>query len=127
VPKKTILFLALFWTGIIVFLCLIKSSDLPKVKIENLDKVVHAFFHFVFTLLWFLFFKKQFISFKISKLLFISILFSLFFGILIEILQEFCTTTRRADVLDVLSNFSGALIAFICVKVFNKKNIFDKI
>ncbi len=125
VLKKIFFFLALFWTGIITFLCLIKSSNIPQVNIQNLDKVVHAFFHFVFTSLWFLFFRKQFSNFKISKLLIISVGFSLFFGILIEILQELCTTTRHADVFDVLANFSGATLAVLVIMLLNKYNKLD--
>ncbi|MFI0490014.1 VanZ family protein [Flavobacterium sp.] len=104
---------------------MIKSSNIPQVNIQNLDKVVHAFFHFVFTSLWFLFFRKQFSNFKISKLLIISVGFSLFFGILIEILQELCTTTRHADVFDVLANFSGATLAVLVIMLLNKYNKLD--
>ena len=120
--KKVFFSLALFWTGIIVFFCLIKSSDIPKIDINNLDKVIHAFFHFVFTSLWVLFFRKQFSRVKISKLLIISFLFSLFFGILIEILQELFTTTRHADLYDIVSNLLGAIIAVIIILLFNKHN-----
>jgi hypothetical protein len=41
--------------GVVLYLCLVQSDKLPVVTIENLDKVVHAFFHFVFTSLWILF------------------------------------------------------------------------
>ncbi len=125
--KNIFLFLALFWTGIIAFFCLIKSSDIPQVSIQNLDKIVHAFFYFVFTLLWFLFLRKQFINAKISKILISSAVFSVFFGILIEILQELCTTTRHADVFDVLANLSGATLAVVALLLLNKYNKLDKI
>lgn len=125
--KKIFFFLALFWTGIITVLCLIKSSDVPKINIQNLDKVVHAFFHFVFTSLWFLFLRKQFRNTRILKLLITSLLFSLFFGISIEILQELCTTTRHADVFDVLANLFGAVMAVIAIMMFSKYNKFVKI
>jgi len=127
VPKKIFFFTALFWTGIILFFCLVQSSDIPQVKIQNLDKVIHAFFHFVFVSLWFLFLKKQFSNAKILKLLISSVVFSLFFGILIEILQELCTTTRHADVFDVLANLSGATLAVIAIMLLNKYNKLDKI
>jgi hypothetical protein len=44
--------------GVVLYLCLVQS-DKPVVTIENLDKVVHAFFHFVFTSLWILFLKHK--------------------------------------------------------------------
>jgi hypothetical protein len=45
--------------GVVLYLCLVQSDKLPVVTIENLDKVVHAFFHFVFTSLWILFLKHK--------------------------------------------------------------------
>ena len=125
--KKAFFFLALLWGGVIAFFCLIKSSDVPQVSIPNLDKVVHAFFHFVFTSLWFLVFKKQFSVGSISKALVISFIVSLFFGISIEILQELFTTTRHADVFDVLANVSGATLAVIVILLLNKYKKLDKI
>jgi VanZ family protein len=110
-----------------MFFCLIKSNDIPQVSIRYLDKIVHAFFHFVFTLLWFLFLRKQFINAKISKILISSAVFSLFFGILIEILQELSTTTRHADFFDVLANLSGATLAIVAILLLNKYNKLDKI
>ena len=111
---------ALLWTGVILFFCLIKSSDIPKVNIQNLDKVIHAFFHFVFVLLWFLFFKKKFNSTNSFKPLAISFVFSFIFGIIIEMLQQFFTTTRTGDLLDVLANLSGATLAVIGIILLNK-------
>jgi VanZ family protein len=120
VHKRIFLVLAIAWTGVILFLCLIKSSDLPQVSIQNLDKVVHAFFHFMFTSLWFLFFRTKINSSTITKALVISFVFSVFFGILIEILQALCTTTRTADVFDVLANITGASLAVILIVWLNK-------
>lgn len=114
--KHIWLFLAIFWTTIIFFLCLISSEDLPSInlKIEGTDKGVHFTFHFVFTLLWMLFFYAS--TKKMTKRQTIKVILSSFiFGIVIEILQEFYTTTRSADVLDVLANVVGALTAGIVI------------
>jgi hypothetical protein len=125
VPNKRILFyLALSWTGIIAFFCLIQANDIPSVNLPilNLDKIVHAFFHFVFTSLWFLFFFKQFNKTASLKLLIVAFIFSVFYGITIEVLQEVITLTRNADVFDV----SGALIAFgVCYILKRKKLKFN--
>ncbi len=126
--KRVFLYSALFWTGVILFFCLIKSSDIPKVNIQNLDKVIHAFFHFVFVLLWFLFFKKKLKSTNLFKPLAISFVFSIIFGIVIEMLQQFFTSTRSGDPLDVLANLSGAALAVVGIVLLNKFNgIVDKI
>lgn len=123
--KQLFLSLALFWTGVIAFFCLIQASDIPKINIENLDKVIHLFFHFVFTSLWYLFFKKHIKSSNNLKALMLAIALSIFFGIVIEILQEFCTTTRTADVYDVLANLTGAILAIIVVSFVNRFNILE--
>jgi glycopeptide antibiotics resistance protein len=87
---------------------------------------VHAFFHFVFTSLWFLFFFKQFNKTASLKLLIVAFIFSVFYGITIEVLQEVITLTRNADVFDVLANVSGALIAFgVCYILKRKKLKFN--
>jgi VanZ family protein len=120
VHKQLFFWVALYWTGIILFFCLIQSNNIPSVSISNLDKYVHSFFHFVFTLLWFVFFKKQLNEENGTLSLSISFLFSVFFGIGIEILQELFTATRKSDVLDVLANLSGAALAVFVILVYKR-------
>lgn len=110
--KNLFFWIALIWTVVVIYFCLLPSTDIPSVSIPNLDKLAHAFFHFVFTLLWFLFFKNQVKKKNQIKLLIAIVFFSLFFGIGIEILQNTFTTTRNGDFFDVLANFTGAIIAF---------------
>jgi VanZ family protein len=128
VLKRIFFLAALFWTGVILFFCLIKSSDIPQISIQNLDKVIHAFFHFVFVWLWFLFLKKKLSSSSNFNLLAVTFVFSFILGILIEMMQQFFTVTRTADILDILANISGATLAFISIVLLNKFNgIVDKI
>lgn len=104
-----------------LFLCLEDSNDLPKIKIQNLDKFVHASFHFVFVVIWFLYIRisKDSIHNKvrIKKVFWFSVLF----GISIEFLQYFFTTTRKADVFDVFANIIGAILAVLAVQLWNNK------
>jgi VanZ family protein len=128
VLKKIFFLAALFWTGVILYFCLEDAKNIPRVNIQNIDKVIHAFFHFVFTTLWFLFLKKKFHSSDKFKPLALSFAFSLFFGISIELMQKFFTTTRSADVLDVLANLFGATLAIITILLVNRyKRVIDKI
>lgn len=126
VLKSFYFFAALLWSVIVAFFCLIQLNAVPFNGISNLDKGVHAFFHFVFTLLWFLFFQKQFNTVMNTKPLLVSLGLSVLFGISIEIAQELFTTTRHADVFDVLANTSGALIAVIAIAFFSKYIKFAK-
>ena len=53
---------------------------------------------------------------------------SFFFGIAIELMQRYFTTTRTADVFDVIANLSGASLAVIAIVLINKRTrIIDKI
>lgn len=112
--------MAVFWTGIILFFCLERASDIPQIEIPHIDKLVHAVFHFGFTSLWFLFFKKQWSDLTISKLLTISFVSSLLFGVAIEFMQQYFTISRNADVFDVFANMFGTLLAIISILFFNK-------
>lgn len=128
VPKQIYFCAALFWSGIILVSCLIKSNEIPQIEIPYIDKVIHSFFYFVFTLLWFLYFKKIFNDSNNSKPLVISFVFSLFFGIGIELLQQFVTDTRKADVIDVLANMTGATLTVVVIVLINKHTrLIDKI
>jgi VanZ family protein len=124
VLRQIVFWIALFWTGVVLFLCLVQSDKIPAINIVNLDKVVHAFFHFVFTSLWILFFKTQIKNADSYKSYVISFLFSVVFGATIEVLQGQYTTTRKEDALDVVANMIGAALAvFLFVLYFKNKRL----
>jgi VanZ family protein len=127
VPKFLLFIIALFWTGIVAYFCLAESSEIPTIDIPNLDKCVHTFFHFVFTLVWFLFFRKQLKRNNVIKPLLCSFLFSLFFGIGIEFMQQLYTITRSGDFLDFIANAIGAMLALFTVVLCNRLNILNSI
>jgi VanZ family protein len=126
VLKQLIFLAAVLWTGIVLTLCLVQSNSLPVVKIVNLDKYVHAFFHFVFTSLWFLFFIGSTQNKNIFRPLLIAFMLSVFFGIIIEILQGLYTTTRREDILDVAANVFGATLAVFTIVIYYRSRHLDK-
>jgi VanZ family protein len=120
VPKQVFFWAAFFWTGIIAYFCLVQLNNVPFASVSNLDKLVHIFFHFVLTSLWFLFFNKHLSNSNSPKPFLISFLLSFVFGISIEILQELFTTTRHADLFDVLANITGATIAMVGIVLWNE-------
>jgi VanZ family protein len=127
VPKQLLLLWAILCSGIITYFCLTDASNIPAVNFPSIDKIVHFCFHFGFTISWILFFKKE-LKGKAPddyKAYFISFIFSVFFGITIEILQGVFTITRAADVTDVLANALGALIGVFTAIAFKKQ--IDKI
>lgn len=120
VLKKAIFSLAIGWTILIAFLCLVKFTDLPSFGVSVVDKYVHFTFHFVFTMFWGIYYWLKYNEIKISKNVLV-LLASLFYGILIEILQETFTETRHADVYDVMANLLGALVAFGLFVIIKKQ------
>ena len=122
-PKQLLLLWAIVCSGIITYFCLTDSSNIPAVNFPSIDKIVHFCFHFGFTISWILFFKKEFKGKTTDdyKAYLISFIFSVFFGITIEILQSILTKTRAADVADILGNAIGATAAIFSAMVFKKQ------
>lgn len=118
VHKNIYFWIASFWTILVFYLCLVSFKNLPSVVIGSADKYVHFAFHFIFTILWFLYLNNK--KIKLTKPLIVVFFSSFFFGIVIEIAQTLFTTTRKGDVLDVLANTSGAIIAILVLILYNK-------
>jgi VanZ family protein len=126
VLKQLFFWAAVLWTGIVFTLCLVQSNSLPVINIVNLDKFIHAFFHFVFTSLWFLFLISHTEKKKVFMPLMTSFVLSVFFGIAIEVLQGLYTTTRKEDILDILANISGATLAVFVIVIYYRIRGLDK-
>jgi len=104
---------------IVLVLSVLPSSDFPKVRITNIDKLVH--FCFYFGMVMVMFFDnflsgKKYISGK--KLLYFFI-FAVIFGVMIEFIQYFLPT-RSAELYDVLANSCGAIFGIATIFVINK-------
>lgn len=124
VLKKATFSLAVGWTLLIAVLCLVKFTDLPSIGVSGADKYVHFTLHFVFTVLWGYYLWLKLNEIALTKIIFV-VTSSLCYGILIEILQETLTKTRRADIFDVVANFSGAVVAlllFVLIKRLKTAN-----
>jgi VanZ family protein len=123
VPKQLLLIWAIICSGIITYFCLTNSSNIPAINFPSIDKIVHFCFHFGFTVSWILFFKKELKGKEADdyKAYLISFIFSVFFGITIEILQGVLTTTRTPDVTDVLANTIGATIGVFSAIAFKRQ------
>ena len=114
---------AIGWTIFVAFLCLVNNNDLPSIgmKISGIDKVIHFLFHFIFTLLWSIYYfsKDKMLT---PKKVIIIVFASLIFGVMIEWMQASFTLTRQADILDVISNTGGAISAGLLVYHLLKKH-----
>jgi VanZ family protein len=119
--SQLLLFLAVFWTFLIAFLCLDDSSDMPTIAINNVDKAVHFCFHFILTWLWFFYFVSKNGLKSNKKCSFIAFLIAFSFGVFIEWAQQTFTISRKADVFDVCANTAGALVAILVSNYILKK------
>ncbi|WP_300568646.1 VanZ family protein [Flavobacterium sp.] len=117
-PNKKSFWLAFLWTLLILFLSLKTPSGESKFDFPNADKAVHFTFYFVFVVLWFKFLisiKKEHLKYKVG-LVFIAILF----GVIIELIQHYFTTSRQGDIWDVVANSFGSLMGMIVISSFFK-------
>lgn len=120
---KTLLLNNLFLIAIavsvgILCLSLIKVTDAPTIEIKNIDKLSHSFAYFILASCWLLTYHK-----KPSKK-FTIVITCIIFGIIIEVLQMNITTYRTGDLLDVLANTFGVLLALLIFNlIFRKKQI----
>lgn len=122
--KKKLLFsILLFWVILITTLSLVSFRKMPKIGVENSDKYVHFTFYFVLTILLFL---NIIVKSNFCKTIFISILIAVFYGIIIEGMQEAFTIARRAEWGDVMFNSLGSLTASLLLFLNRKRLNFLK-
>jgi len=115
---------SIVWALIIILLSSIPGNQIPKIKlitIPHLDKLIHMFMYFVFTLLLIsgnnaLRRKRKLTAHAIIM----AALISLPFGVLMEYLQQYIFTSRSAEVGDVAANIAGFLLATVTYRPINR-------
>lgn len=113
--KDNLITIAILITISIAILSLIKI-DKQVIQINHLDKFKHAFAYFMLCFTWMLALRKT----KIDKKLIVFVCF--IYGIVIEYLQVMLTTYRFGEILDVVANTTGILIACLIYFRYFKKN-----
>ncbi len=113
---------AVFWAVFISVVCLMNFNEVPqvnKINIPHLDKMVHFVLYSIFAILclWSINSNQQFLKKAVGVFL-----FCVAFGILIECLQDYFTTTRSAELLDVLANTFGVVSGILLTALFKNKN-----
>jgi len=111
VPKQFLFVSALLYTGLITYLSLINLADTPVSKLGVGDKVMHTGAYFGLALLWLLFVIFNAGNERFAKNLVLVCVACIIFGTFIEVLQHVLTEYRQLDLLDVLANSIGAIVA----------------
>ncbi|MDT0555228.1 VanZ family protein [Patiriisocius hiemis] len=115
-PKR-LLITAIAYTIVITVAFLLPSIEEKPIDIKNFDKALHVLIYVMLVFLWLLFFRN-----KLNLKTWCYILGTIFlYGIIIEALQSSITTSRQADVFDVLANSFGMLIGVILFFTISKK------
>ena len=100
---------------------MLPTKEIPKLfdTFIPIDKLVHLFIFLVLTFLWLLYVNNGLNDTKPIVLLFILVA-CLFYGILIEVIQELFVLSRGAEVLDVIADLLGASLGLLLFR--NYKN-----
>ena len=121
--KKLIFIATLLYTSALALVCLIRLNNLPDVGVSFGDKIFHFLAYALLMLLWFSTFLYN-VKLKPNKAIISAFLFSVIFGIIIEVLQGTVTDFRSLDVYDVVANTLGALLT--AVTLWLKKTLHVK-
>jgi VanZ family protein len=102
------------------------SESEKKIWFPHLDKCVHFTFHFVLMVLG-AFFLKEAVSnsWDWNKRLKTLFVFSLCYGLLIELLQWVMPFDRSAEIWDVLANLAGAVAGGLLIQ--KNRSLIDRL
>jgi VanZ family protein len=122
VLKNLVFFLTISYTVTLTIVCLVKLNKLPNIGVSFGDKIFHFLSYSVLAFLWFNTFLYNFKFKKHSALLYAAV-FSVVFGIVIEVLQGTLTEYRSSDIYDVIANTCGVLFTILILRIRNLVNI----
>lgn len=94
---------------------LVEIKKEVDIKVPQFDKWVHFGIYFGFTIVWFAFLYNYSES-SVKKNRFKAAIWALIFGVIVEILQNINPNARSGDVLDVLANSIGIIVAVLILK-----------
>lgn len=132
--RKLAIGIAPLYTAFIVYMSL-GDNSMPHIEVTHIDKVYHATAYFVMFLLWYLFFNKKAVvqhSFQFKNCLAQFVLWdriavtrsaaaSLMIGALLELGQGYFSENRTMDVLDMIANSSGIILAILFLWIWSQK------
>ena len=120
--KKQVFLITVFYSLALATICLIPLKKLPDIGVSFADKIFHSLTYVILAFLWFYSLVFHFKTSKIKSIIYASII-SIFFGIIIEILQGTLTKTRQADFLDILANSLGVLLVALLLLLKNRNTV----
>jgi VanZ family protein len=114
---------AILWSITILILTLIPGDTLPDVPIFGIDKLVHFFIFGVLMIVSsYGIVRTSNTKGTLSKLLVITSLYSISFGIMVEILQRF-VPGRSFSIPDMVANSIGVGLGYLIFKFMVRRKI----
>ena len=111
--------LTIMWSIIIIVLCSIPGQEFPDTSfldIAHIDKIVHFGLYFILSVVAIKGFSIQNKINRVANSPFLyTILYSIFLGIIIELLQYSVIPFRQGDIYDVLANAVGSVCGVLLV------------
>ncbi len=111
--------LLFFWAAVIFVVSVIPGEDLPSLSIWEPDKVMHALVYAILSFLTFKVMRRNYVTFSLSKTIFIAAGLCISFGFIIEMIQRLLPT-RSFDLLDVFANTTGCFISLSVLWLTNR-------
>lgn len=113
--------LTIVWSVIIIVLCSIPGQEFPDasfIDIPHFDKIVHFGLYFILSVVAIKGIQQQ-NRFKLLKSHpYLSILiYAVFLGVNLELIQYYYIPFRSGDILDMLANFIGAISGVFLIKL----------
>lgn len=120
--KKFALPVAILYSVTLAVFSLINPKDIVDVELSISDKLIHFLAYATLTVFWYNVFSNKFYPNKTKAIIYAAI-FSILFGIIIEVLQGSITTVRQSDFNDVIANIFGVLTASVVMLINTKKQV----
>lgn len=113
--------IGIVYTLLITIALLSPTSDIPKIDIAFLDKLIHVVIHWILSFIW-LWYGFSTDKYHISgKNIFVILVICFAYGLAIEASQHWFTQTRSFDVLDLAANVVGSLFGLLSFWIVRKK------
>lgn len=107
------LILLLIYLCLLTWISFVDIGELPTLGSSFDDKIFHVLSHAVLTLLVFNYVKKT----SVSRPILLSALIPVCYGVAIECIQGMATSTRTADIYDILANSLGMVFAVLFLHI----------
>lgn len=110
----------------VIYLSFFKPPKTSLDQVPNIDKLVHFCMYFGLSgMLWLEYMRShKRTQFRIKHIFIGAVVFPIMFSGCIELLQQYCTTYRGGDWLDLTANSVGVTVAGIIAYFFVKPKFF---